>query len=1045
MQKTQQLTKQTGKLEFQRIVKQFKNCCSRLQRGYRIKEMTDLEETKAEIRFSLGQMRALNRHHEFENSMRMLARHTIALNILPATGPVSAGGDQGRDFETYETCLPGQVGKLGAAIGITKVDTIGFCCTLQVEHVLTKLKTDINKMVSEGTRVSFVVAYCEANVASSERHKFQKRIKDLYHVQVEIFDGTAIADLLAQRHTYWIAEQYLHLSARSLPSDDDRPNWYEDDLERWRRTDQLIPGLGQVLDLSHCLRYSVSNETALRELPFWLEKMERFAAADLPQPVRRRAEYELVLAHLRGLDDMRSVDFHLSSFMESSMISNEPADLLDAAVLLMAINGACQNGLTNHSSENVMEWNAGLTGRVNQLLAGNVTPGQHCRLLEVKAYLLLQPDLFLMWDQGMLNDVPRPFSHRTDIEWQDQFYQGITSVGRIRLLDPEGALGALEQLLVILPGVPLFPVHQISNLLKFLAVILIDFEGYDAVVSALDQRTAEVAGGFAAGQSAKDRAISYLKLDRPLEALRYLHRTRSAWSSAFASRGLVLATMMTADTLIRLNLYSAAKYYALVAASIVQTDDFDLFPRALFMAHEAGYLQGAWISAAQLAEKALAAHEFMSEDPHALEIHEELTKCLYHLVEIQAVGKKIDPIVSRFVESLLDQAGMTEFLQEFASNADVDLWWELLSAEDLIAHMVEESGTSAFSDAGADREIRWKALGICWTVKFHNTFEETLLGERVAAAAQILISDLALRDPLLLPTYVTLEVSKSAADSQILIRKQPDRRGTRWLFEIPTADDADVNSQHQAVVGTLARLMEIVQSISLLPDDQIHPLFTTTLEEGLLNHVIFALPYDLVYSRVIDKTTFGLAGRHNLPSFRVEDAWPNECPTLVFPEKPGPGYSHEKGKSQAEYRYETLPVQLRSTLPVLQNSTEFRETINELHSDGWPDWQILLAVFNVAKNERLGRIEQPVNSREFRDLQRIFLEPEPLGNPVSPGVVTANRLRESAEVSLVSTLQNHWGLQMRESLVDIHAIKKVMVGRYRYGIDDVDHGDPFEA
>ena len=53
------------------------------------------------IRFQLSELRAQNKHHEFEHLARQFARLRVCENILPATGPVGAGGDNGRDFETY--------------------------------------------------------------------------------------------------------------------------------------------------------------------------------------------------------------------------------------------------------------------------------------------------------------------------------------------------------------------------------------------------------------------------------------------------------------------------------------------------------------------------------------------------------------------------------------------------------------------------------------------------------------------------------------------------------------------------------------------------------------------------------------------------------------------------------------------------------------------------------------------------------------------------------------------------------------------------------
>ena len=46
-----------------------------------------------------------NKHHEFEHLARWFVRIRICDNVMLATLPVGAGGDQGRDFETYRTYL----------------------------------------------------------------------------------------------------------------------------------------------------------------------------------------------------------------------------------------------------------------------------------------------------------------------------------------------------------------------------------------------------------------------------------------------------------------------------------------------------------------------------------------------------------------------------------------------------------------------------------------------------------------------------------------------------------------------------------------------------------------------------------------------------------------------------------------------------------------------------------------------------------------------------------------------------------------------------
>lgn len=122
-------------------------------------------EYRQRIRFALAQLRSSNDHYVFERLCRHLARATIATNILPATGPVGAGGDQGRDFETYRSLLPGHVGSIGQEFGLHDGGDIAFLCTLRQEGVTTKILGDVTKVFEQGFEPSLVVAYCEKDVS----------------------------------------------------------------------------------------------------------------------------------------------------------------------------------------------------------------------------------------------------------------------------------------------------------------------------------------------------------------------------------------------------------------------------------------------------------------------------------------------------------------------------------------------------------------------------------------------------------------------------------------------------------------------------------------------------------------------------------------------------------------------------------------------------------------------------------------------------------------------------------------------------------------
>ncbi|MGW5643663.1 tetratricopeptide repeat protein [Saccharopolyspora sp. NPDC003762] len=156
------------------------------------------------IRFALHTLSARNGHHQFEDLCRHYAREEISRNILPATGPVSAGGDQGRDFETFCSFTAVEGGR-----------TLTFACTLEQERRLPeKIKSDVKKIMSGGS-VDMVYVFCGENLVTSRRHQLAAWAQAEYQVALEIFDGNALAELLANPDVYWIAERYLALPSQA--------------------------------------------------------------------------------------------------------------------------------------------------------------------------------------------------------------------------------------------------------------------------------------------------------------------------------------------------------------------------------------------------------------------------------------------------------------------------------------------------------------------------------------------------------------------------------------------------------------------------------------------------------------------------------------------------------------------------------------------------------------------------------------------------------------------------------------------------------------
>jgi hypothetical protein len=154
-------------------------------------------EAEKYVLYLLKELRGDNGHQLFEAVSARLARTTASSNILVATGPVAAGGDQGRDAESFFTRLPDEMPGAAGFIGQASTEPVVVACTLQEDGVPTKIKNDLVSICSQGEPVSHVVYYCVAGVPTAKQHELQAQARTTHDVTLDIFDGQKIATLLA--------------------------------------------------------------------------------------------------------------------------------------------------------------------------------------------------------------------------------------------------------------------------------------------------------------------------------------------------------------------------------------------------------------------------------------------------------------------------------------------------------------------------------------------------------------------------------------------------------------------------------------------------------------------------------------------------------------------------------------------------------------------------------------------------------------------------------------------------------------------------------
>src|ERR1700733_1361698 len=150
------------------------------------------EEVASYVRFQLSELAGTNGHHNFEQLCFQLARKRIYPNIIPSTGPVSAGGDQGADFETFT------VGGGGSSLYFANASDskVVFACSLE-KNYKKKIREDLDDIAKAQPSAKKVVFFSSGHVPVGIRHKLQEYGKGAHGIELEVFDSFAISELLA--------------------------------------------------------------------------------------------------------------------------------------------------------------------------------------------------------------------------------------------------------------------------------------------------------------------------------------------------------------------------------------------------------------------------------------------------------------------------------------------------------------------------------------------------------------------------------------------------------------------------------------------------------------------------------------------------------------------------------------------------------------------------------------------------------------------------------------------------------------------------------
>ncbi|MCA1568103.1 MAG: hypothetical protein LC803_21160 [Acidobacteria bacterium] len=1010
--------------------------------------MSDTTQLIAQIRFALEQLSERNAQHEWEHLCRHLARERICSNILPATGPVQAGGDQGRDFETFRTFLSRSPLGGRSFVGLISDKPLAFACTLE-KTAVPKIRSDVKTIMSSGAPVEGIYVFCSRDVPVAKRHELQEWARTTYGVELEIFDGAGVSEILGNRDLFWLAERYLQIPSELIPpapEDKEKSDWYTSKLEAWRGATRPPRTFAEFSEIRAAARTAMGpfsydsdgqpvNRHERPELPFWIELLDELANQDTLFSLRRRALYEASVLRLRGLGSLHGQEDRLRLYFAEIPRLEESSDLEDASVLLTYVLPATRRGHVLLDDTEMEAWSAALELRLDERLRETKKLEQineRCALLEVRGHAAL----FRRLGEGARNE--------------------------------DAALEYWGKLANLVNSAPLFPLERFADRLADYARFIGDHPRYDQLTEKIDSLLAQRFGQFKAAEKCLARAEAFRDAGDLPRAMAQLHRAKIDWFAEETLDKSLLALDWLGLAYIEQGLFFAAKYYALTSAYLTtRATDLRLkrvIVRSLERASSCDYAMGSWHSFLEMAEACTIFYPHFVRDAEAdfNDSNGVLHKLMFHLSLLGAATKILHPGLDAYArdrsEAVVVRVGFSEVLEEVRDN--VTRLWEGEGAESLWKTIKSQLAGPPWDDAGKVRHARWKAHGVTWNVEWPNDYESTLASEGFLAALQILLSDLAGYDLCLMRS--TLNVS---------LRLAPDgagesRTGRRGFKGFDTRFEPS-NAERIAIVtlpperhfrdgtltiddllaGALGVAASLLQEVSLLPNERFNEVLNERFKQGLSNKLLIGATYGQCLREFVSRETFDASDRQSHEALDSSVQFVSELPDAhPWVDGPGPGYDPDVAREQMQNRYRGFAGPIARTLKRLAAEPEFQTTVENLRSARWKDWHILSAVYHRTVNYRINNRRIKLSRREEDEyIRRVTQEPEPENAlPIPLEEYQEEKLREHFPVYLGS-FATTFGLEIHQLTPDFPAIEDFLAQRYNFWADDVEHDDPFTS
>jgi hypothetical protein len=880
-------------------------------------------------------------------------------------------------------------------IGLASQGAIAFACTVQQQKIPKKIENDLAAIAS-GAICKEVHYFLEVDFPVAKRHTLQKLAKDKYDVHLEIYDGAAIVEFLRDPDLFWIANEYLAIPADSYPRPPATESWYAELRGKWKNLSERDLSYAAFQEVKRATRSLITNSERQSDAEFWIARLNQFRSCP-DQDLAVMAIYEIAVASLRIKESLIGLEGDIRHVFEHNKNSTDSARLLDCACLVSYASTAAHQNKTTLTTQELREIRSFLQDKIRKLLSESSDISQKCILLDLSAFIALVPD----FEAQSPGDVSSAFS-------------------------------AWSKLLALVDRAPLFPLQEFANRLSEWVVFLVDYDGYEALITQAERFLAQRTGSIAVARNRMTRAKALSEAGRYIQAVHELNRAKIESFSDEALPMTLACLMLAARHYNELGMGYAAKYYSLAVSYIALNHDDPqvkrFVSRGIALAAELDYEHGSWLQALSLYRLVQVTHSNFSTSELTYADPDGHRILLYGSI-ILGIAQKQHQVLKFAAEAMIADWPDRDVITSQASKAE-----EIFVREADKGACAEVFHRPPFSDCIENQMIEWSGLGVEWTVKWTRGKNATIAAEQFVAISQILTCELARTDVYLLSGKALVNLIVDEGASSVKMERLPSNTESLWTLTVPTSLTAERHVEDMTAVVMVFQELSLKQSNTAVLEAIGPTGFQNTLAGNLYAKIMNFIgePPMLEQSVPVDSRLQPLSFGNNCHS---ELMWNDE---LIGE------YDPIETRSMLEKRYPYGAEYTKYTLTRVLSDAEFCRNVSDLSAAGWLDWQLLGAVSGLAQSWRAFGERMPASREEMEARARQFVYKEERSEwaPVPLGEFSRVNMERQLEMNMLNTLQAV-GLVHRAQTPNSTAIKTFVKSKLRYFDDDIQHEDLF--